>query len=1806
MKPNLLVKEDETWAHTVLRLLSVSDTAKINPSHLMQCLPQELEDLHTHNSRCAQAHQVVSVSESSSTLIIDRESSVFDLKNDLNVEVPCDHLDLWQFKNDHAGAKAVCRIVRLIASSMTHKFDDKFYEFLSILSLLSPAPYQPRIDAFVPMLVHWTRSNSVFNHWKTTSSNGVLCLHGPPGSGTAFLTSQILKSLLDSENLNPPLIIGFAFNKQYTNSRSILSLFTSLTHQILLARPSLFHQVSKLGEEMMTLKIFTPESFWTVLNHLLRASFGTHIVCIIDSVHECDESFHKSLEDLKQLTRLSEGTLKVILTYEDPYTGHVGDEALDDILLDSEIQDTIVKSVVQLKLNDLTQKKSSWKSMEQEIAKELCNTSTSYLAANLNIDFLRRANIRSTKVATKEILRNLPSTLNIHYDLIIHNIMALKEKWIFSALKWVTFAARPLTEIELAVAVAFDEMKQDQSMLETPLEDRIVLDIIQNLNRYIGPFFKVVNNSIQFVHSEFRNFLAQHFNHSFVGSSGAAEMLSSCIDYIQLYVRQVSIGESNSPLSNLELSLLSYAITSWPEHYTQSKSYHHVVEYLSNFLGQLDASDIKNLSDVYCQTQPVDYHMEPLTSALHLACRFGLSHYVERIIQNENSQYTAESLFAGLDTAARFGQEDVANLLIQHGVVSESALGLSIQSGDIYLVKKLLSIKHDINQADSEANTPLHHAAARGDLEILLLLLENGADKNLKRTDGSTALHLAAIHGHLAIVKVLIEDKAGVTNDGHDSLQLASPCGHGDVVQYLLEQMVDVNRTSNDGKTALHLAVEFQHPFTTRMLLKGHSKVYAEDENGFTPLHLAAREGDVEIMQQLLDADTDTPDAIVSEVSCTEPEAYIIDENDTMSPLQLAAHAGHIKIIEALLRHKTIYPLEDISAALYYAATGGHTRVVKCLLKFETKKVTKDGSTALCMAIKGGHLEVIKLLFQQDNFHFDKRRANYTKLLHYAAMSGHLPVAQFFISVWGITATERRNELGWSAFSLAIQHEHFAVAKELMQSYSSKPDDVYPLHIAATQGNKEMIEILLNYPQKWKVNDKNQKKQTPLHIAAKKSFLAVVTLLLQRGAKVDFRDKKGNIPLSWAAKRGAVEITTVLIQNGSDINARNNANETPIYIAAYTGSVEVVRAFLSRSPMPDIAVQSESGWTALHAAFDNADITRLLLEKGATEILPKSNFDTPLHVAAYFAKYDTFCLLLETEWSKSLSTESLSSVFRLAATEGGLDIMKLLLTNNVDINNTDEDGTSALHEAVQNQAIDIVKFLLQEGADVHKVSKVYQTPLLTAAQYCDKHSEIANLLIKNGSDVNMVGGEYHTALQAAASHGNCDMIEILLQMNAKVNEVGGQHGTALAAAVYSRNETAVIKLLNAGADPNISDEKATALQIAASNAMTSTVKLLIEKGANINVVKQQFGSALHAAIRSRSLECAETLLRNDANTNLRVPNYLSPLQCAAQESQQDIFQLLVENNADITAKDQDGHSILMYALYSHEKGIINNLLENELIIQSINHKDCSGNTALSIAVKISSEFVEDLLKKGADPDSQDSEGKTPLIHAVSLGSMSSKVISLLLSHNANPILTDYRQRSPLYWVCLYENIIDYETIIEAIRHSQGADDYFTQCESAISAAVSAGNSKLVSKLLSIRGLSPNVASADGWTPLYTAKIYGFTKIESQLVNSGAVEQKGMGWPLKKPSKFDNHDRFPCLQVEDEGKVVTVTETAFYTKNGKFLGHAFSKIRGKLYPAVSFRTTDVGSSVAVKFWDEKAEFCYKGSLVDPENLETPDI
>ena len=129
-----------------------------------------------------------------------------------------------------------------------------------------------------------------------------------------------------------------------------------------------------------------------------------------------------------------------------------------------------------------------------------------------------------------------------------------------------------------------------------------------------------------------------------------------------------------------------------------------------------------------------------------------------------------------------------------------------------------------------------------GDLEIAGLLVGGGADASVADTNGQTPLHHAIERQHEAVARLLIGKGADVTiadGRGETPLHAAAKGGHEAVARLLIDEGADASPADKSRQTPLHHAIVGEHEAVARLLIGGSADVTAADKDGKTPLHVA-------------------------------------------------------------------------------------------------------------------------------------------------------------------------------------------------------------------------------------------------------------------------------------------------------------------------------------------------------------------------------------------------------------------------------------------------------------------------------------------------------------------------------------------------------------------------------------------------------------------------------------------------------------------------------------------------------------------------------------------------------------------------------------------------------------------------------------------------------------------------------------------------------------------------------------------------------------------------------------------------------
>uniref|UniRef100_A0A0D9VSM0 PGG domain-containing protein n=1 Tax=Leersia perrieri TaxID=77586 RepID=A0A0D9VSM0_9ORYZ len=194
-----------------------------------------------------------------------------------------------------------------------------------------------------------------------------------------------------------------------------------------------------------------------------------------------------------------------------------------------------------------------------------------------------------------------------------------------------------------------------------------------------------------------------------------------------------------------------------------------------------------------------------------------------------------------------------------------------------------------------------------------------------------------------------------------------------------------LSKQNQAGETPLFVAAEYGYVALVSEMIKYHDVATAgiKARSGYDALHIAAKQGDVEVVNELLRA--------LPELSMT------VDASNTTA-LNTAATQGHIEVVRLLLDADGSLALiarSNGKTALHSAARNGHVEVVCALMESEPSIATrtdKKGQTALHMAAKGTRVDIIDALLAGEPSLLNLPDTKGNTALHIAARKARTPI----------------------------------------------------------------------------------------------------------------------------------------------------------------------------------------------------------------------------------------------------------------------------------------------------------------------------------------------------------------------------------------------------------------------------------------------------------------------------------------------------------------------------------------------------------------------------------------------------------------------------------------------------------------------------------------------------------------------------------------------------------------------------------------------------------------------------------------------
>lgn len=154
-----------------------------------------------------------------------------------------------------------------------------------------------------------------------------------------------------------------------------------------------------------------------------------------------------------------------------------------------------------------------------------------------------------------------------------------------------------------------------------------------------------------------------------------------------------------------------------------------------------------------------------------------------------------------------------------------------------------------------------------------------------------------------------------------------------------------------------------------------------------------------------------------------------------------------------------------------------------------------------------------------------------------------------------------------------------------------------PLHLAASEGNLEIVRFLVENGAD--VNMEDRWNSTPLHDSIQAKQIDVFNYLLSRGGKTSMTEEEKVSALNSAARSGDLDQVRTLVKMGVDVNKGDYDNRTALHLSCDSGSEEVVEFLIENGA--DINAIDNFGRTPVQDAIQNKhdDLVQFLFTQGA-------------------------------------------------------------------------------------------------------------------------------------------------------------------------------------------------------------------------------------------------------------------------------------------------------------------------------------------------------------------------------------------------------------------------------------------------------------------------------------------------------------------------------------------------------------------------------------------------------------------------------
>ncbi len=895
-----------------------------------------------------------------------------------------------------------------------------------------------------------------------------------------------------------------------------------------------------------------------------------------------------------------------------------------------------------------------------------------------------------------------------------------------------------------------------------------------------------------------------------------------------------------------------------------------------------------------------------------------------------------------LDIAMKNKDLQAITIFVQHGNLSKdllfSVLVKAIELGALPLVKKIVETHQSvIKKKDKDGNTALHLAGIQGHRDIVTTLLAQGASRVVQNNNNSTPIRAAALKDQWDCV--LAYCHRDYREDAEHSCQYGAALENAcfekrfDIALKLIPLNPSFTWHRCDTLLySLHHAVIEKHHETLAALLKAGAPIKNKSKAGETALDIAIKNDDIESLVLFVEhGSLDKNNLFKILIKATELDNIqlvrrVIEKNNAVismknadkdTALHIAAKKGFKNIVEYLLKQgadRTIKNKANITP-IAEASTNNKWDCVEafCLPEYRegSGQHASNYGFALVLACKNKQYYLASKILSCDaaTTWFDKESDN--RSIHFATMDKQYDLLKALLIAGGYI--KDKNKKNKTAIDIAIENDDMKALLIYVEHGQLDKTELAQILFRAVKLNQ--LELVTNIIKKDKsiINNQDKDENTPLHIAAQNGHRDIVTLLLQSGARTDIRNKKGSYAASSAAKGQSWDcIEAFITECEVSIEQSTQGDGQALISVCKHKQYDLAMSILKRKPAVDAFMDQKTNNQPIHFAVIDKQyaMLRALLKLGSQFSRANKDSKTPIDIA--LEADDIEALSLFVDHAALPDTIASRILFKAAHLNQLALVQKIIKKYPAIIDKQNEDDCTVLHIAARQGYSDIVNFLLKQGANHTLLNKSnLHTAMASAADmkhwpcveiFCDVLYQSQHLELS-------VDGH---ALVQAAKYEQFDLAIKLISRQTNVNGqdmAEGCKNSPLHYAVMHQHHRLIKGLLTAGASVStINAAGKSALDIAIENRDSEALMLFVNSA---KLDEDALYRLFLYAIENNHIDLATAILaKNQGLINRQTAvHQLSPLHFALG-AQSKMVEFCLRHQVDITLKEAEGKTAI--------------------------------------------------------------------------------------------------------------------------------------------------------------------------------------------------------------------------------------------------------------------------------------------------------